>query len=670
MLAATLTLAHSGLKRMSTVLPVQTAGPLRPASPTQTTHPGLATLTLAAIGVVYGDIGTSPLYTIKEVFLPATGVALTAANLVGAVSAIFWALMLVVTLKYVLLVLRADNRGEGGVLALTALASQAVAHQPALKHGLLLLGVAGATLFYGDSIITPAISVLGAMEGLTVVTPALTRYVLPLSLGVLVGLFLLQRHGTAAVGRWFGPVIVLWFATLAATGLWQISREPAILAALNPLRAWDFLTQRGWGVLAAVGAIVLALTGAEALYADMGHFGRRPIQWAWCSLVLPALALNYLGQGALLMREPSAIENPFFRLFPAALVLPAVLLATLAAIIASQAVISGAYSLTRQAMQLGFLPRMAVRHTSAQAEGQIYLPAVNALLLLGVLGAVLGFGSSTALAGAYGIAVTLTMLITTLLSWFVLRRAWHLPTPLALGATTFFLALDALLVAGCAIKFFDGGWFPLVVGGLLFGLMWTWQRGRSLLAHSQQRDGLALLPFLDSLHADTLPRSSRTAVYPVADASLVPQALLHNLKHNQVLHARNVVLTVLFQPQPWVAEDKRLVLDDLGHGFWRVLLHFGFMDLPDVPRALAGAASQGLVLEPLDTSYFLSRETVLPTAQQATKPAAPADDHSGPAMPAALKRLFAGMTQASGSAAAFFNLPDNAVVELGARVRI
>ncbi len=655
---------------MSTMTPPPTTSAPLAGPQTQAAHPGLAALTLAAIGVVYGDIGTSPLYTIKEVFLPATGVALTAANLVGAVSAIFWALMLVVTLKYVLLVLRADNRGEGGVLALTALASQAIAHQPALKHGLLLLGVAGATLFYGDSIITPAISVLGAMEGLTVATPALTRYVLPLSLGVLVGLFLLQRHGTAAVGRWFGPVIVLWFITLAATGLWQISQTPAILAALNPLHAWDFLAHRGWGVLAAVGAIVLALTGAEALYADMGHFGRRPIQWAWCGLVLPALALNYLGQGALLMREPAAIENPFFRLFPPALVLPAVLLATVAAIIASQAVISGAYSLTRQAMQLGFLPRMAVRHTSAQAEGQIYLPAVNWLLLLGVLGVVLGFGSSTALAGAYGIAVTLTMLITTLLSWFVLRRAWAVPAPLALGATTFFLALDALLVAGCASKFFDGGWFPLVVGAVLFGLMWTWQRGRSLLAHSQQRDGLALLPFLDSLHADSLPRSSRTAVYPVADASLVPQALLHNLKHNQVLHARNLVLTVLFHPQPWVAEDQRLDLTDLGHGFWRVLLHFGFMDLPDVPRALAAAASQGLLLEALDTSYFLSRETVLPTTRKAANTAAPADDRSGPTMPATVKRLFAGMTQASGSAAAFFNLPDNAVVELGARVRI
>ena len=646
----------------------QTSAPDATATTTATATPAsrqaLAAVTLAAIGVVYGDIGTSPLYTIKEVFLPATGVALTPANLIGAVSAIFWALMWVVTLKYVVLVLRADNRGEGGVLALTALAAQAVAHRPALRHALLLLGVAGATLFYGDSIITPAISVLGAMEGLIVVTPVLTPYVLPFSLVVLVGLFLVQRFGTAAVGRWFGPVILLWFVTLAATGGLQILREPAILAALNPLRAWDFLTSRGWGVLAAVGAIVLALTGAEALYADMGHFGRRPIQWAWCGLVLPALALNYLGQGALLIADPKAIENPFFRMFPEPMVLPAVLLATLAAIIASQAVISGAYSLTRQAMQLGFLPRLTVLHTSAQAEGQIYLPAVNTALLLGVLGAVLGFGSASALAGAYGIAVTLTMLITTLLTWFVVRNAWALPAPLAITATALFLALDTLLVAGCAIKFFDGGWFPLAVGGLLFLLMSTWARGRALLLDGLRRDGLALEPFINSLSHETMPRTARTAVYPVADTSMVPQALLHNLKHNQVLHARNLVLTVVFSEQPWVADAERLQIDALGHGFWRLRLFFGFMDNPDVPRALglALAAGHDLQLAPLETSYFLSRETVVPSAH--------VDADAGPSMVMARKKLFATMSQGAGSAAKFFSLPDNAVVELGARVQI
>ncbi len=428
---------------------------------------GLAALTLGAIGVVYGDIGTSPLYTVKEVFAPHTGVPLDAPSLIGAVSVIFWALMLVVTLKYVILILRADNHGEGGGLALTALAAQAVKSRPALRRSLLLLGVAGATLFYGDSVITPAISVLGAMEGLGLVAPALADYVVPITLAILVGLFFVQRLGTAA--------------------------------ALDPRHAWGFLADRGWHLFAAVGAIVLALTGAEALYADMGHFGRKPIQIAWTGLVLPSLALNYLGQGALLMRDPSAIENPFYRLFPDAWVLPALVLATLAAIIASQAVISGAYSLTRQAIQLGFLPRMAVRHTSAREAGQIYMPAVNWALLAGVVAAVLAFGSSSALAGAYGIAVTLTMTITTVLTFFVVRDGWKLPAPLAIGATAVFLAIDALLVAGCAVKFFDGGWFPLALGAVLFGVMTTWWRGRALLLTTIRADGVALDGFIEGL---------------------------------------------------------------------------------------------------------------------------------------------------------------------------
>ena len=647
---------------MATIATIATSTLPLPQPPTTATanQAGLAGLTLAAIGVVYGDIGTSPLYTLKEVFAPATGVALTSANLIGVVSAVFWALMAVVTLKYVLLVLRADNHGEGGVLALAALA-MANARRTGAGRALLLLGAAGAALFYGDSIITPAISVLGAVEGLSVLTPELTPWVLPLSLAVLVGLFAVQRLGTAAVGRCFGPVIVVWFATLAATGVWQIAQQPAILAALNPLQAWAFLSGRGWGVLAAVGAIVLALTGAEALYADLGHFGRRPIQWAWCGLVLPALALNYLGQGALLMREPTALDNPFFRLFPAALLVPAVLLATLAAIIASQAVISGAYSLTRQAMQLGLLPRLTVRHTSAAAAGQIYLPAVNLALLLGVLGVVLGFGSASALAGAYGIAVTLTMAITTVLAGPVLCRRWQLPAAVGLAATAAFLVIDVLLVVGCALKLPDGGWFALAVAGGLWGLMHTWQQGRARLLQLQQQGGLPLLPFIASLatHRDDSAgggpaRAQRNAVYPVADAEQVPQALLHNLKHNQVLHANTVLATVVVEPRPTVPEAERLVLQALGHGFWRAQVRVGFMDVPDLPRALALAAPLGLPLAPMDTSWLLSRETLLPQAglrhwQQA---------------------LFALMSGRAGSAARYFNLPDNAVVELGARVRL
>ena len=617
---------------------------------------GLAALTLAAIGVVYGDIGTSPLYTVKEIFSPSTGVALDAHNLVGAVSVIFWALMLVVTLKYVILILRADNRGEGGGLALTALAAQAVRSRPALRRVLLLTGVFGAALFYGDSVITPAISVLGAMEGLELLTPALEPYVVPASVAILLSLFLVQRFGTAFVGRFFGPIIVLWFVALGVSGAAHIAREPAILQALNPVHAWAFLAERGWHLFAAVGAIVLAVTGAEALYADMGHFGRRPIQIAWTGLVLPSLALNYLGQGALLIGNPSAIENPFYRMFPDAWVLPALVLATLAAIIASQAVISGAYSMTRQAIQLGFLPRMAVRHTSAREAGQIYMPAVNWLLLAGVVAAVVLFGSSSALAGAYGIAVTLTMMITTVLAYFVVRDGWRLPAPVAIGATMFFLAIDAVLVAGCAVKFLDGGWFPLALGALLFGVMSTWSRGRALLLEGIRREGVDLREFLAQPDLRTMSRATRTAVYPVADPTTVPQALLHNIKHNEVLHEHNVIVTVVFRDVPWVAPDDRAEVERLGEGFWRVALNFGFMETPDVPRALALTDSHGLHVPAFSTSYFLSRETVVPLPRTA--------------MATWRDRLFVAMSRNAGGVVEYFRLPGNAVVEIGTRVQI
>jgi KUP system potassium uptake protein len=631
------------------------ATPESPAAHLQ--RSSLGALTLGAIGVVYGDIGTSPLYTVKEIFSPSTGVALTSDNVIGAVSVIFWALMLVVTLKYVVLILRADNRGEGGALALTALAAQAVAGKPRLRQVLLLLGVFGATLFYGDSVITPAISVLGAMEGLEIVSDDLKSWILPLSIIVLVGLFVVQRFGTAAVGRLFGPVIVLWFVVLAVIGIVHILQQPHILQALNPLRAWHFLRGSGWQVFALVGAVVLALTGAEALYADMGHFGRLPIQLAWGAMVMPSLALNYLGQGALLISDPTALENPFFRLFPAAWVLPMILLATLAAIIASQAVISGAYSMTRQAIQLGYLPRMTIRFTSAREMGQIYMPAVNWVLLAAVLGAVLGFGSSSALGGAYGIAVTMTMLITTVLTFFVVREGWRLPAPLAWGATAFFLLVDGLLVASCAVKLFDGGWFPLALGLLIFAAMSTWARGRTLVMESIERDGLALGPFISSLDPSDLQRSTRTAIYPVANAEMVPQALLHNLKHYQVLHERNLVVTVHYEEVPWVPAAERVTVQELGNAFWRVSLHFGFMETPDVPQALAQMDKQGLLRVPaFETSYFLSRETVVPTP--------------GAGMMTWRERVFAAMSRNAKSAAEYFRLPDNTVVELGTRVQI
>jgi KUP system potassium uptake protein len=617
---------------------------------------GTAALTLGALGVVYGDIGTSPLYTMKEVFGPHTGVPLDAAHLVGAASVIFWALMVVVTLKYVVLILRANNRGEGGIMALTALAAHAPGTTARRRTVLLLLGVFGAALFYGDSVITPAISVLGAMEGLEVVTPALKPYVVPISVAILIGLFVVQRHGTAAVGKLFGPVIGLWFATLAVTGVLQIVQEPAILQALDPRHAWHFLHERGWQLFAAVGAIVLALTGAEALYADMGHFGAKPIRFAWMGLVLPALALNYLGQGALLMRDPAALANPFYRLFSEGLLIPAVILAACASIIASQAVISGAYSMTRQAIQLGFLPRMQVRFTSAREEGQIYMPLVNAVLLVAVLLATVGFGSSSAIAGAYGIAVTMTMLITTVLTYFVVRHAWRFPLPVALGATGLFLVLDAILVAACLLKFWDGGWFPLVLGLAIFAVMATWKRGRELLIEQIRADDPELLPFVTALAADDVPRTPRTAVYAVANPDTVPQALMHNLKHNRVLHEQNIILTVEYHSTPWVDDKERVEVKPLVPAFWQVRVHYGFKDTPDIPQALTLCRDHGLAVNLFETSYFLSRETVVPSR--------------GAGMADWRERLFAGMSRNAGSVAEFFRLPNNSVIELGTRVQI
>lgn len=620
---------------------------------------GVAALTLGALGVVYGDIGTSPLYTMKEIFSPATGVPLDAQHLIGAVSVIFWGLMMIVTLKYILLILRADNNGEGGIMALTALAAKAAGHNPKARTALLLTGVLGAALFYGDSVITPAISVLSAVEGLEVVTPALKPYVLPVCMAVLVGLFAVQRFGTGLVGKLFGPVIVLWFGVLAFTGAIEIAQQPAILAALNPLNALRFLSAQGWHMFVAVGAIVLAFTGAEALYADMGHFGKRPIQFAWGGLVLPALAINYMGQGALLTRDPAALENPFYRLFAEAWLIPAVVLATLATVIASQAVISGAYSMTRQAIQLGLLPRMSVLHTSAREAGQIYMPGVNWLLLAAVLATVLGFGSSSAMAAAYGIAVTITMLITTLLTFFVIRQGWRYPLPLAIAATVTFVAVDLLLVVSCMLKFMQGGWFPLVLGVAIFTVMATWRRGRELLVESIRHDDPELLPFVTALSADSddrVHRVQRTAVYAVANPDTVPQALMHNLKHNQVLHERNLILTVVFHDVPWIPFAERVQVQPLAPGFWRVEVNYGFKNTPDIPKALALCKAQGLAINLFETSYFLSREIVVPTR--------------GSGMAHWREALFALMSRNAGSVAGFFRLPNNCVIELGTRVQI
>jgi KUP system potassium uptake protein len=616
----------------------------------------VAALTLGALGVVYGDIGTSPLYTMKEIFSPAMGIPLDATHLIGAVSVIFWGLMMVVTLKYVVLILRADNRGEGGIMALTALAAKAAGSSPQRRLILLLIGVFGAALFYGDSVITPAISVLSAVEGLEVATPAFKPYVLPICAAVLVGLFAVQRFGTSVVGKLFGPIIMVWFAVLAVTGVQEIAQTPGILAALNPLHAIAFLMNQGWHMFVAVGAIVLAFTGAEALYADMGHFGKRPIQYAWLGMVLPALALHYMGQGALLIRDPSALENPFYRMFPASWLLPAVALATVATVIASQAVISGAYSMTKQAMQLGLLPRMQVHYTSAKEAGQIYMPEVNWLLLGSVLLAVYGFGSSSAMASAYGIAVTVTMLITTVLTFFVVRHGWNYPLPVAIAATSVFLLLDLLLVVSCSIKFFQGGWFPLALGMAIFVVMATWRRGRELLIDSIRHEDPELLPFITALSQDIVHRVPRTAIYAVANPGTVPQALMHNLKHNQVLHERNVILTVLFHDVPWIPFDERVQVQSLVPGFWTVQVNYGFKNTPDIPKALELCKTQGLAINLFETSYFLSRETVVPG--------------KGSGMAHWREALFAVMSRNAGSVAGFFKLPNNCVIELGTRVQI
>jgi KUP system potassium uptake protein len=615
-----------------------------------------AALTLGALGVVYGDIGTSPLYTMKEIFGHATGIPLDAEHLVGAVSVVFWGLMLVVTLKYVLLILRADNRGEGGIMALTALAAKAAGTTPQRRTVLLLIGVLGAAMFYGDSVITPAISVLSAVEGLEVITPTFKPFVLPICAAVLVALFAMQRFGTHVVGKLFGPIIVLWFGVLAFTGVLEIARQPAILAALNPFNGLAFLQAQGWHVFLAVGAIVLAFTGAEALYADMGHFGKRPVQWAWMGLVLPSLAIQYMGQGALLLRDPTALENPFYRMFAESWLIPAVVLATLATVIASQAVISGTYSMTKQAIQLGLLPRMQVLYTSAKEAGQIYMPGVNWLLLVAVLLAVVGFGSSSALAAAYGIAVTFTMLVTTLLTFFVVRHGWRYPLPVVVAATTFFMALDLLLLVSCALKFFQGGWFPLVMGLVIFTVMATWRRGRELLIDSIRHDDPDLLPFVTALSADAMHRVPRTAVYAVANPGTVPQALLHNLKHNQVLHERNVILTVVFHDVPWIGFDERVSVVPLVPGFWRVQVNYGFKNTPDIPQALELCKTQGLPINLFETSYFLSREIVVPT--------------KGSGMAGWREALFALMSRNAGNVADFFRLPNNCVIELGTRVQI
>ncbi len=615
-----------------------------------------AALTLAAVGIVYGDIGTSPLYTLRAAFDPTHGLALNTPNLMGVISLIFWALTLIVTLKYVTLVLRANNRGEGGIMALMALALSSVSKSSRWHFPLMVLGVFGATMFYGDSVITPAISVLGAIEGMEVAAPGLEKFVVPATIVVLAALYSFQSRGTAGIGKWFGPVMLVWFLVLAAMGVVNIIETPQILQALNPIHAFNFMLERGFIAFVALGAVVLAITGAEALYADMGHFGKKPIRMAWFLVAFPALTLNYLGQGALLIARPEAISNPFFNQLGSWSVYPLVLLSTAAAVIASQATISGTFSMTKQAIALGLLPRMRVLHTSESQMGQIYIPSVNWVQFAVVILAVIIFQSADAMAAAYAIALTATMICTTILTFFVTRYRWHLPLAVCFAATGFFMVMDVMLLAACSLKLFDGGWFPLLLGAILFTGMMTWKHGRSLVFQNLQKHAIPLEEFLASLFVAPPTRVYGTAIFLRGESDGVPHAMLHNLSHNKVLHERVVFLTVHMVEEPYVAEPDQVEVLPLGHECYQVNVRYGFKDEPDIPKVLEQCAAHGLPFEMMETSFFIARQTVI---------SAP-----GGGMAPWREHLFVGMSRNARGAADYYQIPPNRVIELGTQVEI
>ena len=621
------------------------------------THPraGFWTLAIGSIGVVYGDIGTSPLYAFRESILAATsgGGAPSEPVVLGILSLIIWALIFIVTVKYVIVLLRADNEGEGGTLALMALASRALGRA---SGAIILLGIISGALFYGDAIITPALSVLSAVEGLKVITPHLDEFVVPLTVVILITLFWVQSHGTARVATFFGPVMMVWFAAIAAGGLWHIGQHPAVLFAFNPWHGISFLIHHGIVAFFTLGAVFLVVTGAEALYADLGHFGRAPIRLGWLVIVLPALLLNYLGQGALVLAEPKALDNPFFLLFPQWALLPMVVLATIATVIASQAVITGAYSLTRQAIQLGLLPRLEIRHTSEALAGQIYMPRVTALLLLGVLLLVALFRSSSALASAYGIAVTGTMVVTALMAFVVIWRVWQWPIWGAALLIAPFLFVDLTFLTANMLKIFEGGWMPLALGALVMVLMYTWRRGSRLLILKTRKQEIPLAGLVASLEKKSPPRVPGTAVFLTSDPEFAPTALLHSLKHYKVLHEKNVILTIESADTPTVDKADRVRIEPVGETFSRVVLRFGFMETPNVPKALAIARKLGWQFDIMSTSFFLSRRSLKP----ATK--------SG--MPRWQDRLFIALTRSANDATSYFQIPTGRVVEVGTQVTI
>ena len=615
----------------------------------------LAALTLGAIGVVYGDIGTSVLYAVKEVFNHGH-VAVTPENVYGLMSIFFWTMTVIVSIKYVALVLRADNNGEGGLIAMLALASNAVKDKPKLRRVLLAIGIFGTSLFYGDGVITPAISVLSAVEGLEVVSPAFAKGVIPITLVILFALFAVQKKGTSGIGKFFGPITLIWFLTIALLGVSQIIRHPEILQAISPHYAVGFMWANPGTTFINLGAVVLCVTGAEALYADLGHFGKRPIRIAWFSVVMPCLVLNYFGQGALLLENPAAVKNPFYLMAPDWALLPLVGLATMATVIASQALITGAFSVTKQAIQMGYLPRLRILHTSVRDTGQIYMPFINWGLFAVIVLAVVLFRSSSNLAAAYGIAVCMDMLITTILTFYVIRHGWKYPLWLCLAATSVFFVIDLAFLASNLLKLFAGGWFPLVIGGVVFTFMMTWKQGRQILNEKMRSDAIELPSFLDAVFVSPPARVEGTAVFLTAEPGTVPNALLHNLKHNKVLHEQNLFVTVRNHEVPWIGMSRRLEVESLGHDCWQVIVNYGFKNDPDLPKALQQIKGRGCDLEAMTTSYFLSRDLVVPTI--------------GGGMAVWREKLFAQMHHNASGAADFLNLPNNAVVELGSKIEI
>ena len=616
-----------------------------------------AALVVGALGVVYGDIGTSPLYTIKTAFGAEYGLAIDDANVLGILSLVFWALTIVVTIKYVSIILRADNRGEGGIMALMALVQRTLPLASETFYVMGILGIFGAALFFGDGVLTPAISVLSAVEGLEVASPAFERWVIPLSLVILIVLFAVQRRGTGAIGVWFGPIMCLWFAVLAGAGAWQIASHPHVLAAVNPLHALRFMREHGEHGFLALGAVVLAITGGEALYADMGHFGRRPIQIAWSAFVFPALVLNYFGQGALLLTDPGAVENPFYRMMPSITLYPMVALACVATVIASQAVISGAFSLARQAIQLGYLPRLEIKHTSEETIGQVYVPWINRMLLIAVIALVIGFKKSDNLASAYGVSVTGTMLITTVLLLVIEKRRWLMGTAAIVASAVVFIAVDAGFLAANLVKFLEGGWFPIALGVAIFTAMRTWRRGKQLVADEIRRDKLSLASFIRQIEEKPPVRVEGTAIFMTASNDVAPHALVHNIRYNKVLHERVVLLKVETLDAPRAEGEERFIWTPLSAGFARLTLRFGFMEDPNVPQALARlSAEKEIDVDHEHAIYFASRETVIPSREKG--------------MPMWRDRLFAFMARNTVSATTFYGVPGNRLVELGTQVEI